>query len=181
MADSDLKVFCFLSAVEGIISLVVAFINAFCFVDPDEPQPLHQIVFMFIYFTFFFLSSIHISRMSTRGNVQLNFEATSATCGFIFFIITTIASMVDVEHDEHLQHMTEQEEFDHLFFQYNRLQSVLSLVNAAIFLKHAVFAFDALKTIPNYSRPDSEFETENPLKLNFFFKDIWLQIKPGKK
>lgn len=182
--SSNLKIFCFLCCVEGIISLVNGFINHFCFVDPNEPHPVHQTVFFFAYFMFFFLSVIQVLKMETQGTVRLKFEAIASSCGFTFYIITSVVSMVDAENDTHLWDMTDQEEFLHPFFQCNRNQSVLSLVNALVYLIHSLFVLDLILWPPvddlsiTTEYDDEDNLVDNSLQLKFFFKNIWLAIKP---
>lgn len=180
---SNLKVFTFLCAVEGIISLKCVLVNIFCFLDPNEPHPLHQSMFLFVYLAFCLLAPIQIIKMATEGAVAETIEAASATCGFTFFIIASNIAMYDVEKDEHLNSMTDREEAQHLFFLYNRYQSVLSLVNALIFLMHALYAFDLIKTSPkdktssDTKYDDEEMLLDNSLKLHFYFVDVWHAVK----
>jgi hypothetical protein len=89
-----------------------------------------------------------------------------------------------VEHDVHLQNMTDIEEWRHPFFRINLIQSILSVTNALYFLMSFMFSVELMINPPVdiESESDSDSEEEEtksvkPLELYFFPEHIWAKLK----
>ena len=175
--EANLKVFCFLCFLEASLSLSSS-LNIFFFMDPNEPQP--QIIVLMFFFGVFTATSIQILYILTQKALSIKFEAFSASFGFTVFILASIMSMVAVEHDKHLESMTDKEELAHPFFLISRVQSVQSLVTAMIFLMHTTFAIDFISNPSDNLSISSDSSDDYHLQKNslkFFFECIWVTIK----
>lgn len=91
-------------------------------------------------------------------------------------------------------YLTDQEEYKHPFFQYNRIQSTASLITSLVFLMHAIFlmdlmlippstntivSFDGLENISIVSDASSKmnFQADKYLQLYCFLVPLWQSIK----
>lgn len=178
---SNLKVFCFFHVVEGLISLAIAFFHIFTFTDPNEPTTL-QPLYLIVFFGFVLVSAFGVFKIA-RKELKFNVDAFLSLCGFMSFLFVSIASMADAENDPHLIYLTDDEEADHLYFGYNRYQSVASLANSLMFLLHCTFAVDLMLTQPKddlsvaSDSSEEEIHSEKPLKLYFFLDEVALEVK----
>lgn len=187
MSDREnFKVYCFLRIIECVASSVCFSFHVFKIMAMKDELFPYEIVLRFAYLGFMILSAF-----SAIGHIKefLNFyyEAACGISGFIYFMFASIWSMAVVEHDEHLEYLTEAEEFQHLFFQINRFQSVLALLSAMLFLLHATFAIDHIQgarnreiddvpsapQLPRFSLSSMDEVARKPLKLFFFPEMFW--------
>lgn len=181
---SNIRVFLTLRAAEGIVSLVCCLIHVLGFLNHVEPLG-HELVFCGSYFGYIFVSVFAVVRL-TRGNIMYLEEAISSCCGFVLFLLTSMLSMVNAEHDIHLMYLTDAEEYNHNFFNINRMQSIASLACACIFLMHAVFAIDLMiiKPISNEVSTTTlshasllELKADDVLDLYFWPGSVWKFLK----
>lgn len=179
---ANLQVFGFLRFVEGLISLTCGLIHVIRFCDNSEPTQ-RQILFWGTYFAFVILSAGGIFYIVKERKLKVNLEAATSSAGFIMFITTSIRSMVNAEKDKRLEHLDDIGESKHPYFRNCHLQSVVSLINAVIFLTHASFAYDFILTKPRddisiaSATTEDEIKPERPLRLHFFFEDIWKMLR----
>lgn len=184
---SNLKVFCFLRINECIISSICFVFHIFEVVATDEDTFKNEMVFRIIYFCFVIYSAFcALGHIHDIFNYKV--EAVSAIVGFLYYILTSMWSMVIVEMDEHLQYLTEFEEYHHYFFQMNRFQSVLTLLAGILFLLHATFAIDLMlnkplddeeevtSEWPRVSDAPSNSNDLKPLQLHLFTEKIFMVI-----
>lgn len=182
-SKSEIKVFCFLRAVECLISLACGIIHIVGFNDPKEPT-MHQVIFWGSFFAFVSISSHGIFQILYHG-LNLKTEAATAMLGSIVFTATAILSMYNVEHDPHLTKFKDHDEFFHRYFRMSRLQSIASLVNAFVVLMHSTFVIDVILTQPMDETNIEEAGNNHrkPLQLLFFPEKIiraacrWLKSK----
>lgn len=181
---SNIKVFLSLRAAEGIVSLACCLIHVLGFLDHVEPLG-HELIFCGSYFGYIFVSVFAIIRL-TRGNIMYLEEAMSSCCGVVLFLLTSMLSMVNAEHDIHLMYLTDAEEYNHPFFYINRMQSVASLAGGFTFLMHAVFAMDLMIIKPishDVSRStisyasSLELKADDVLDLYFWPGSVWTFLK----
>jgi uncharacterized membrane protein (DUF485 family) len=146
----------------------------------DEPFT-HEILFCGTYLGFILVSAFGALNL-LDANLNYRIEAASGMAGFILFIVASIWSMVNVEKDQHLESLNDSEEYQHLYFQINRFQSVSSLITGMTFLLHMLLSIDLiLDERPNLSNRssanDSDVEKYQPLELKFFPETIWNYIR----
>lgn len=98
--------------------------------------------------------------------------------------------MILIFQDIHVMYLTDQEEYKHPFFQYNRTQSIVSLITSLVFLMHAIFLMDMILILPPTNTIDilessenvsvhsnMEFQADNHLQLFCFLVPLWQSIK----
>lgn len=182
---SNLKVLCFIRSVESILSLVCGFIHIIEFGDPNEPTT-RQMVFWLSYFGYALISAHGVFKILKKRKLKWKIEFGVAATGFVIFIATSIYAMVNVENDKHMVQLPDLEEAQHPYFRINRIQSIVSVFNAATFLIHSAFSVDFInmKPLDDLSvvsfEDDGLIEPEHVLKLHFFFDDIWHELKSNK-
>lgn len=179
-SKSNLKVFCFLHVVEGLISLALLLFHifGFLFIVPNEPTGV-QPIFLIIFCAFLLVPAFGVFKISKK-KLNLKVDAGSSIAGTFTFIFLSILSMNDVENDPHMTYLTDDEESVHPYFRVNRFQSVSCLVNGLVFFLHATFAIDFIRTKPKDDlsvASDSSEEDVKPLILHFFFEDIVSDVK----
>lgn len=187
---TNLKVYCFLRIIECILSSICFSFHIFKIMAIEDESYPHEMIFRIAYLAFVIFSAI-----SALGHIKdfLNYylEATSGVFGFIFYIFASIWSMSVVEHDKHLEYLSESEEYQHLFFQLNRFQSVTALLTAMLFLLHATFSIDIISglkenkienissstQLPRYSTESIDSDDQRkPLRLFFFPETLWEKV-----
>lgn len=180
-ANSNLKVFVLLHVLEGLASLSCGIIHTVGFGDSNEPTT-HQMIFLVPFFGFFAVSFIEVYKLLREISSRKR-EAVSSTVGFIVFNFTSMMSMINIENDRHLWNMTDQEENNHPYFVFNRLQSIGSLFNAMLLLLRLTFVIDLFVHEPSEdARLASEIDgdglkADKPLRLYFFPNKVWIEIK----
>ena len=182
---SNIKVFLTLRAAEGIVSLVCCLIHVVGFLNHVEPLG-HELFFCGSYFGYIFISCFAIVGL-TRGSILYLEETISSCCGFVLFLATSLLSMANAEQDIHLMYLTDAEEYNHLFFSINRMQSIASLAGALTFLMNAVFAMDLMIIKPLSSEVSStetlsfaaslELKADDALVLHFWPGSVWSWLK----
>ena len=182
---SNIKVFITLRAAEGIVSLVCCLMHVVGFLNHVEPLG-HELFFCGSYFGYILISCFGIIGLS-RGSLMYLQETISSCCGFVLFLLTSMLSMANAEHDIHLMYLTDSEEYNHQFFSINRMQSISSLAGALTFLMHAVFAMDLMIIKPSSSDMSSndsisnaasmELKADDVLVLYFWIGRVWILLK----
>lgn len=178
--NQNLKVLIFLRAAEGLLSIVCGVIHVLGFMDPSEPTS-HQAPFLITYFGAAALCAFKIFKL-TKGKLNWREEFITSTPVAILFLATSIWSMINVENDHHLWQLTDSQEFIHGYFQANLYQSIFSLVTSLLLLMHALLALDFILTQPRddvsfvSEYDDEEIASDKPLRLHFFFDNIWIYI-----
>lgn len=173
--EDIVKVFASLQVLEGAISLALGVLHVVGFMNPNEPTT-HQPFFLVTFFGFLALSLVGSYRL-IRHPINFKVQASTAAIGFIVFIATSICSMADVENDQHLQSMTDIQEWQHPYFQINLYQSVISLINALTFLMRFMFS---VEFIMKPSKGKSNPETEKDEDFGNVFKPLELHFFPGR-
>lgn len=187
MDRANLKVFCFIRIIEFILSVICYTFHIFqvSAVLQEESFPF-KLAFQIIYLSFVIFSAF-LAVAIFEGFLNFQVELASALAGFIFFIFASIYSMIVVENDPHLPNLSEEEEYNHLFFKINRFQSVLALFSGMFFLLHSTFTVDLLMNKPpdttrsrsRLSRPSEdsdEVDDSKPLKLVFFPQTYYMKF-----
>lgn len=178
--NQNLKVSIFLRAAEGLLSVICGVIHVVGFMDPSEPTS-HQAPFLITYFGAAALSTFEIFKL-TKGKLNWKEEVITSSLVAIMFLATSIWSMINAENDPHLWQFTDSQEFVHGYFQVNLHQSIVSLVTSLLLLMHALFALDFIMTQPRddvsfvSENDEEEIASEKPLRLHFFFENIWKNI-----
>lgn len=180
-AKSNRKVIGLLCLVEGLLSLTCGVIHVVGLQDPNEPTQ-HQMIFWGNYFGLAIASFCGFYRI-LRVGLKWKKEAVVATFGFVIFTALSITAMANVEKDPHLPQMNDVQEFEHHYFKINYYQSMTSLITGLFFLLHAVFAIEFVLSPSDddlsiaSEGQDDDTNIHNPLKLHFFFDDVWKFMK----
>lgn len=183
-AKSNFRVFCFIRAAEFVLSLFCGIVHIVGFFprEPKEPTT-HQMVFWLSYFGFAIISARGVFKILRKRRLIWKWEIGIASFGFIVFIFTSIYAMVNVENDPHMSDFDDAGEAQHLYFRFNRLQSIASLINGLVFLLHFMFSLDFINMQPlddlSMVSDDDDLiiEPDKFLQLHFFFDDIWQGLK----
>ncbi|XP_055708825.1 uncharacterized protein LOC129805041 [Phlebotomus papatasi] len=178
---------CFLTkSLEAIQSLICLVIHILGFLYRPEPLP-HQFIFCGTFFAAFLVSLIGAISILIRYELSIIQEIFLSGFFFVLFLATAIVSMANAEKDIHLLFLTDAEEAAHPFFWINRLQSLLALSTAMIYLLHSIYCLDLVlitkdpEDIPSIQESLSVLEKKDldalrPLKLRLSFAN-WFYSK----
>ena len=187
--SSNFKVFWMIRCLECIGSFGCFVAHMFSVFQIKESYP-HDVLFCGTFTSFILVSILAITYQSI-GVFNYYIEGATALIGFVFFITSSIWTMVLVEIDEHLPWLSEMQEYEHPFFINNRVQSVGALITAFIFLLHLIFTIDYLANKSEKGKTEGEGDSRISiyyrnipidLELYFFPQHIWNSIvKAAKK
>jgi hypothetical protein len=118
------------------------------------------------------LVSILAITYQSIGAFNYYIEGATALLGFVFFISSSIWTMVLVEIDEHLPWLSETQEYEHPFFIHNRVQSVGALITAFMFLLHLIFTIDYLV----HKSEKGKIEGEGDSRISIYYRNIPIDL-----
>lgn len=140
----------------------------------DEPLP-HDILSCGIFVCFLFHSLMGCVGIFLSVTLPLLLETIVNSTASVLFMIPSILSMVYVENDEHLQFLTDSEEFKHPFFIVCRRQSICALATSILFAMHSSLGWD--KHFIRESIDENNDKAVQPIRLHClpFRVCLWLR------
>ena len=142
MSLTNSQVFSFLHFAEAALSLTCGLIHIFGLDDEYEPTS-YEVKFLLIFFGLTLMSAVEIV-LCCNKKFNVKREACEMFAGLILMFFASIMSMSNAENDVHIQYLTDKQEAIHRYFEMNKLQSIVSLASALMFLVHFLFNIDLL-------------------------------------
>ncbi|XP_017861503.1 PREDICTED: uncharacterized protein LOC108612928 [Drosophila arizonae] len=148
-----------------------------------QEEPIsHNIFFCGTFVGFVLLQAITCARLMMGLRTLLRPLLFISALGFCMHVLCALVSMRFAEKDFHLQFMSDVGENSHNYFRECRLQSIISMVTAGIYLIEGVLVLDIIVKIPQADQFRMEVVTEPPphdddwQKLNNDERDTWARI-----
>ncbi|XP_055604505.1 uncharacterized protein LOC129752760 [Uranotaenia lowii] len=118
----------------------------------NEIGPLPNDVFLYVIYVGYFFSSFgwFLLNIFTKSKIIYTWEAAYALSGFVAFAACGFIDMYMVEKDVHLPYLTDKQEWYHKYFEYSRIESILSMQTSGLFLIHGIFMLDILGVLEKF-------------------------------